>query len=101
MIMGVVAERVEERRLSEIAWLVEEIVCEMVNCPEDVEVIETTGEQTTLLEVRCHPEDVKHVLGRGGRNIDALRVLLVALGGNEGREYVVRVLEPGRARGKG
>lgn len=94
--MGTVAERVEERALSEVAWLVEQIICEMVNCSADVEVLELEGEQTTLLEVRCHPEDFGKVIGRGGRNIDALRDLLVALGGNAGREYVVRVLEPGR-----
>ena len=95
--MGAVAERKPARALlSDTANLVLLIVQELVNVPEDVEVVETAGEQTTLLEVRCHPEDIKHVIGRNGVTAEAIRHLLACLGAKERRDFVFKVLEARR-----
>lgn len=52
------------------------IVKELVDHPEDVEVQEVIGERTTILELKVHPDDVGKVIGRRGRIISALRIIM-------------------------
>ncbi len=37
------------------------------------------GRQTILLEVHCHGEDMGRIIGKNGKTISALRVLLASL----------------------
>ena len=58
--------------------LVTYIVKAIVSRPEEVSVDMVAGERTNRVEVRLAPEDVGKVIGRGGRNIDALRSVVRA-----------------------
>lgn len=62
--------------------------------PDSVEVTEVEGAETTFFELRCDPEDVGIVIGKNGKTISAIRVLLNALAGRQDRNVVVEVIEP-------
>lgn len=65
----------------------------LLDHPGDVVVTEVIGKQTTILELRCHPKDVGRLIGRSGKTISALRVLLSNLASKEGRRAVLEVAE--------
>jgi hypothetical protein len=50
----------------------------LVDVPEKVEVYETAGEQTTVLELRVAKEDVGKVIGKQGKTARAMRTILSA-----------------------
>jgi predicted RNA-binding protein YlqC (UPF0109 family) len=58
--------------------LVTYIIKAIVAKPDDVRVALVEGERTTRVEVNLAPEDVGKVIGRGGRNIDAIRAVVRA-----------------------
>jgi predicted RNA-binding protein YlqC (UPF0109 family) len=58
--------------------LVSYIVKSIVSKPEDVSVMLVEGDRTNRVEVRLAAEDVGKVIGRGGRNIDAIRSVVRA-----------------------
>ncbi len=65
----------------------------LVNHPEQVVVAEIFGRQTVILEVRCHPEDMGRIIGKNGKTISALRVLLTSLAAKQKRKAVLEVAE--------
>jgi predicted RNA-binding protein YlqC (UPF0109 family) len=65
----------------------------LLDHPGDVAVTEVAGKQTTILELRCHPKDVGRLIGRSGKTISSLRVLLSNLASKEGRRAVLEVAE--------
>ncbi|HYM50133.1 MAG TPA: KH domain-containing protein [Candidatus Limnocylindrales bacterium] len=58
--------------------LVSFIVKSIVSKPDDVKVTLVEGDRTNRVEVALAPEDVGKVIGRGGRNIDAIRSVIRA-----------------------
>jgi len=73
--------------------LLEEIAKALVDNPEDVQVTEVEGEQTTVLELRVHNEDLGKVIGRQGRTARAIRTLLSAAGMKIHKRFVLEILE--------
>jgi predicted RNA-binding protein YlqC (UPF0109 family) len=73
--------------------LLEEIARALVDHPEDVRVTEVEGEQTTVLEVRVHNDDLGKVIGRQGRTARAIRTLLAAAGMKVQKRFVLEILE--------
>ena len=58
--------------------LVSYIVRSIVSKPDDVTVMLVEGDRTNRVEVRLAAEDEGKVIGRGGRNIDAIRSVVRA-----------------------
>ena len=58
--------------------LVSYIVKAIVANPEEVKVSMVEGERTNRVEVTLASDDVGKVIGRGGRNIDAIRAVVRA-----------------------
>jgi len=58
--------------------LVSYIIRAIVAKPEDVKVAMVEGERTNRVEVTLSSDDVGKVIGRGGRNIDAIRAVVRA-----------------------
>jgi predicted RNA-binding protein YlqC (UPF0109 family) len=58
--------------------LVSYIVKSIVSQPDSVKVAMVEGERTNRVEVSLANEDVGKVIGRGGRNIDAIRQVVRA-----------------------
>ena len=79
--------------MSAMKDLVEEIARALVDHPEDVRVTEVEGEQTTVLELRVHNDDLGKVIGRQGRTARAIRTLLAAAGMKVQKRFVLEILE--------
>src|SRR5690348_9436937 len=79
--------------LSQIGTLTREIVRAIVEHPEEVGVSEVEGTQATVLEVRVSKSDHGRLIGRKGRNVNALRELLLNFGGKSNRRYILEVLD--------
>jgi len=73
--------------------LLTEIAKALVDNPEDVQVTEVEGEQTTVLELRVRSEDLGKVIGRQGRTARAIRTLLAAAGMKVRKRFVLEILE--------
>ena len=58
--------------------LVGYIIKSIVAHPDDVSITMVEGERTNRVEVSLSEEDVGKVIGRGGRNIDAIRAVVRA-----------------------
>ena len=79
--------------MSAMKELLEEIAKALVDNPEDVQVAEVEGEQTTVLELRVRNEDLGKVIGRQGRTARAIRTLLTAAGMKIRKRFVLAILE--------
>lgn len=73
--------------------LIEEIARTLVDYPDDVQVTEVQGEQTTVLELRVASEDLGKVIGKQGRTARAMRTLLAAAGTKNQMRAVLEILE--------
>ena len=73
--------------------LVEEIAKALVDIPEQVQVREVEGEQTTMLELRVAPGDLGKVIGKQGRTARSIRTLLGAAGMKLNRRFNLEILE--------
>ena len=60
--------------------LVEMIAKSLVDNPDKVQVTQLDGEQSSIIELKVAPEDVGKVIGKQGRNVQAIRVILGAAG---------------------
>ncbi len=84
----------EERGFMEMKELVEKIVHALVDFPEEVRVQEIAGPRTNILEIRVSKRDVGKLIGKAGKNIGALRVIVAGAG--KGKRYMVEVVEEDR-----
>lgn len=73
--------------------LVERIAKSLVDHPDDVEVTEVEGEQTTVLELRVAQEDLGKVIGKKGRTAQAIRTIVNAGGMKLNKRFVLEILE--------
>mgnify|MGYP001447061595 CR=1 FL=1 len=67
------------------------LVEEIVEHPDEVQVVSSDGQRGELLEVTVHPDDLGRVIGRGGRTAKALRSVIGALAG--GRRVRVDIVD--------
>jgi predicted RNA-binding protein YlqC (UPF0109 family) len=72
---------------------VEMIVKAVVDDAEAVEVTEVEQKGATIIEVRVAEADMGKIIGRQGRTVRALRLLLHAAGLKQRRRYVLEVVE--------
>ncbi len=73
--------------------LVERIVCALVDHPEEVKISEVQGHHAHIIEVDVAKEDRGKIVGRRGATADALRTLLKAASGKEGKRYILGIIE--------
>ncbi|MBI4054110.1 MAG: KH domain-containing protein [Candidatus Doudnabacteria bacterium] len=73
--------------------LVLDIAKALVDSPDQVKVNPVVGEQVTILEVSCAPDDVGKIIGRKGRTVRSIRTIVGAVSMKERRRYSVEVLE--------
>lgn len=65
----------------------------LVDRPEEVQVSEIEGEQTTVLELKVAKEDLGKVIGKQGRTARAMRTLLSAASTKCRKRAVLEILE--------
>ena len=73
--------------------LLEYIVRVLVDHPNDVRITEVDGERTVIFELRCHPDDVGKVIGKTGKTVGAIRILLNTAAAKQGRRAMLEIVE--------
>ena len=73
--------------------LVEYIVRAMVDYPDEVSVSEIEGGQTTVLELTVAKGDLGKVIGKQGRNAQAIRTILSAVSAKIKKRVVLEIIE--------
>jgi len=72
-----------------LCGLMEYIVKQIVDNPDEVEVREKEGRGTVVLEVSVAREDTGKVIGRRGRVVDALRTIVGAVAASKFKKWVM------------
>jgi predicted RNA-binding protein YlqC (UPF0109 family) len=74
------------------------MVQQLVDVPALVAVSATQGQHTLILKVTVVPSDRGKVIGKKGRIADALRTILSAAAGKQGKRALIEIIEepPGR-----
>jgi predicted RNA-binding protein YlqC (UPF0109 family) len=65
----------------------------IVDEPQEIDLEEIPGRDSTLFELQVAPEDLGKVIGRQGRTARALRSLLAARGSRDGERYELEIIE--------
>jgi predicted RNA-binding protein YlqC (UPF0109 family) len=73
--------------------LVTTIAKALVDCPDMVEVKETTSNQGVLIEVKVAPEDMGKIIGKQGRIAKALRAVVKAAATRTGQKVAVEIMQ--------
>ena len=73
--------------------LIEFVAKSLVDHPDQVEVKEVEGEQTTVLELKVAQDDLGKVIGKQGRTAKALRTILSAASTKARKRTVLEILE--------
>lgn len=73
--------------------LLETIIKPLVQFPEEVNVTLIEREDSDLLELRVNPADMGKVIGRQGRIAKAIRTVMRAASGRDGKKVIVDIIE--------
>lgn len=79
--------------MSELKNLVEFVAKALVDIPDQVEVMEVVGEQTTVFELKVDKSDLGKVIGKQGRTARALRTILTAASTKLKQRSVLEIIE--------
>jgi predicted RNA-binding protein YlqC (UPF0109 family) len=73
--------------------LVDFIARALVDNPDQVAVSEIAGNQTTVLELKVAKEDLGKIIGKQGRNAQAIRLILAAAAAKQKKRTILEILE--------
>jgi predicted RNA-binding protein YlqC (UPF0109 family) len=73
--------------------LIKYIAQALVDNPEQVEVSEVEGNQTSVLELKVAKEDLGKVIGKQGRTARAMRTILSAASAKIKKRAVLEIIE--------
>lgn len=78
---------------SNLKDLVEYMVKSLVDFPDQVDVKEVVGEQTTVVELKVAKEDLGKVIGKQGRTARSMRTILTAASTKLHKRSVLEIVE--------
>ena len=73
--------------------LIKYIAQSLVDNPDKVEVTEVIGEQSSVIELNVAKEDLGKVIGKHGRNVQAIRTILSATSAKLHKRTLLEILE--------
>jgi hypothetical protein len=73
--------------------LIEYLAKALVDNPNEVQVSEVTGDQTSVLELKVAKEDLGKVIGKQGRSARAMRTILSAAATKMKKRTVLEIIE--------
>ena len=73
--------------------LIEFMAKAMVDNPQQVEVTEIAGRDTSVIELKVAKEDMGKIIGKKGRNAQAMRTLLNAASAKLRRRAVLEIID--------
>jgi predicted RNA-binding protein YlqC (UPF0109 family) len=77
----------------DLKGLVEILAKALVDKPEDVIVSEIAGERTSVIELKVAKEDMGKIIGKHGRNAQAIRTILGAASAKNKMNTVLEIVE--------
>ncbi|MEE8150005.1 MAG: KH domain-containing protein [candidate division Zixibacteria bacterium] len=72
---------------------IEYIVKNLVDNPDEVNVVEIEGTRTTVYELRVGEGDLGKVIGKEGKTARSIRTILSAAAARQGKRAVLEILE--------
>ncbi|MFP4461999.1 MAG: KH domain-containing protein [Thermotogota bacterium] len=69
----------------------ETIVKGIVKNPKEVDIYETEEEGNVVFELALDPEDVGQIIGKNGRTIKSINILLNSLAGPKYEKFILKV----------
>lgn len=79
--------------MSELKDLIQYIGKSLVDMPDQVQVNEIVGEQTTVIELKVDKTDLGKIIGKQGRTARALRTILNAASTKLKKRSVLEIIE--------
>ncbi len=73
--------------------LVRTLAKAIVDKPEEVIVTETEGDRTSIIKLRVAKEDFGLIIGKKGRNAEAIRTILRAAAAKLGKKPTLEIIE--------
>lgn len=73
--------------------LITQIAKALVDKPEEVDVIEVEGEETTVIELKVSKDDLGKVIGKQGRTARAMRTILGAAAAKIRKRCILEIIE--------
>jgi predicted RNA-binding protein YlqC (UPF0109 family) len=77
----------------EMKELIKYIAQALVDFPEQVEVSEVEGEQTSVIELKVAKEDLGKIIGKQGRTARSIRTILSAASAKIKKRSVLEIIE--------
>ncbi len=77
--------------------LVKYLAKAMVDKPEEVMVTEVEGEKTSIIKLRVAKEDFGLIIGKRGRNAEAIRTILRAAAAKQGKKPTLEIVEEAKS----
>ncbi len=75
--------------------LIELIAKSLVDNPDNVQVSQLDGEQSSIIELKVDKEDIGKVIGKEGRTAQAIRTILGAVGMKLRKRFNFEIIEKG------
>lgn len=86
-------QRVGKKPLSELAKMIEYMARMLVDVPDQVEINEIEGENTTVIELKVAKEDLGKIIGKQGRTARAVRTVLNGASTKLRKRTVLEIIE--------
>jgi predicted RNA-binding protein YlqC (UPF0109 family) len=73
--------------------LIRSIAVELVDHPDEVDVVEVPGNNNSVIELRVARDDVGKVIGKEGRTAQSMRTILTAVSAKSGRRVHLDIVD--------
>ena len=73
--------------------LIKYIVQALVDHPEQIDISETAGEQSTVLEIKVAKKDIGKIIGKQGRTAQAMRTILNAASAKVKKRTIMEIID--------
>jgi predicted RNA-binding protein YlqC (UPF0109 family) len=73
--------------------LIQLIAQAMVDYPDEISVTEVVGNQTTVFELKVAKEDLGKIIGKRGRNAQAIRTIISSAAAKQKKRIVLEIIE--------
>lgn len=81
------------KTLGELSKMIEYVAKMLVDVPDQVEVNEIAGENTTVIELKVAKEDLGKIIGKQGRTARAVRTILNGASTKLRKRTVLEIIE--------
>jgi uncharacterized protein len=78
---------------SALTELIRAIAVELVDNPDEVDVVEIPGENNTVIELRVAKDDIGKVIGKEGRTAQSMRTILTAVSQKLGKRAHLDIVD--------